>query len=81
MSVPVAHSRLVYTLLSGMLTRVSHFPFLRVVELANRVALFIDGAYLDYVLRAEFKGARIDYRALSEQLADDSDILRTYCYH
>lgn len=50
-------------------------------ELANRVAIFIDGAYLDYVLKEEFKGARIDYRALSEQLAGDSDILRTYYYH
>lgn len=49
--------------------------------MANRVALFIDGAYLDYVLKEEFRGARIDYRALSERLAGDSDILRTYYYH
>lgn len=49
--------------------------------MANRVAIFIDGAYLDYLLKDEFGGARIDYRALSQQMAGDSDILRTYYYH
>ncbi len=49
--------------------------------MANRVAIFIDGAYMDYVLKEEFAGARVNYRALSEQLAGDSDILRTYYYH
>ena len=49
--------------------------------MANRVAIFIDGAYLDFVLRDEFKGARIDYEALSKHIAGDSDILRTYYYH
>ena len=47
----------------------------------NRVAIFIDGAYLDYLLKDEFSGVRIDYRALSERMAGDSDILRTYYYH
>lgn len=47
----------------------------------NRVAIFIDGAYLDFVLRDEFQGAPIDYGALSTQLAGDADILRTYYYH
>lgn len=49
--------------------------------MANRTAIFIDGAYLDYVLRDEFDSAQIDYRALSEKLAGDADILRTYYYH
>ena len=47
----------------------------------NRVALFIDGAYLDFVLRDEFQNTHIDYGALSTQLAGDGDILRTYYYH
>ena len=49
--------------------------------MANRVAIFIDGAYLDYVLKDEFKDARIDYQALSKCLAGNSDVLRTYYYH
>ena len=47
----------------------------------NRVAIFIDGAYLDFVLREEFHDARIDYQALSNLLAGDGEILRTYYYH
>ena len=48
--------------------------------MANRVAIFIDGAYLDNVIRSEFQNARIDYQALSERMSGDSDILRTYYY-
>ena len=46
----------------------------------GRVAIFIDGAYLEFVLRDEFHEARIDHQALSKHLAGDSDILRTYYY-
>ena len=49
--------------------------------MANRVAIFIDGAYLDFVLKDEFQDARVNYEALSKHLAGDSDILRTYYYH
>ena len=49
--------------------------------MADRVAIFIDGAYLDYVLKDEFSNAQVDYEALSKHLAGDSDILRTYYYH
>ena len=49
--------------------------------MANRVAIFIDGAYLDNVLRSEFQNARIDYQALPKAVAGESDILRTYYYH
>ena len=48
--------------------------------MANRVAIFIDGAYLDNVLKEEFRNVRIDYQALSERLSGESDILRTYYY-
>lgn len=47
----------------------------------SRVAVFIDGGYLDYVLRNEFAMARIDYDKFSQSLADGMDILRTYYYH
>ena len=49
--------------------------------MSGRVAIFIDGAYLQNVLRDEFGSAQIDFRLLSEILAGDSDILRTYYYH
>ena len=49
--------------------------------MANRVAIFIDGAYLDHLLRQSFNFARIDYGALSSRMAGDSEILRTYYYH
>ncbi len=46
-----------------------------------RVAIFIDGAYLDYVLRDEFGGVRIDYEKLSAEMANRLELLRTYYYH
>ncbi len=47
----------------------------------DRVAIFIDGAYLDYGLRDEFGSARIDYGGLANHLAGGKEILRTYYYH
>lgn len=47
----------------------------------SRIAIFIDGAYLDYTLRGEFGEARIAYEQLSARLALDIDILRTYYYN
>ena len=47
----------------------------------DRVAIFIDGAYLDNVLRVEFQNVRIDFQKLSSSLAGESNILRTYYYH
>lgn len=51
----------------------------------GRIAIFIDGGYLDKVLRNEFGGARIAYELLSRQIATQIDpsatILRTYYYH
>ncbi len=47
----------------------------------SRVAIFIDGGYLDYVLRQQFNMARVDYGKLAEYLAGGIDILRTYYYH
>lgn len=47
----------------------------------SRAAIFIDGAYLDFVLRDEFNSAKIDYAKLSRALVGDIDLLRTYYYH
>ena len=47
----------------------------------NRVALFIDGAYAESVLWQEFNGRRVDFHALSQAMAKESDILRTYYYN
>ena len=49
--------------------------------MANRVAIFIDGAYLDSILKEEFGKARIDFHALSNKLCGQAEILRTYYYH
>lgn len=46
-----------------------------------RIAIFIDGAYLDFVLKNEFDLAKIDFAGLSERIANGIDILRTYYYH
>jgi len=46
-----------------------------------RVAVFIEGGYLDEVLRKEFSMARLDYGKLSSRLAAPDDLLRTYYYH
>jgi len=50
-----------------------------------RIAIFIDGGYLDKILRQEFGGTRIDYAAFSDAIAHrvhpDANILRTYYYH
>lgn len=47
----------------------------------GRIAIFIDGGYLDAVLRDEFRGARIDYALLAEEIARGHDLLRTYYYN
>lgn len=51
----------------------------------SRVAIFIDGGYVDKVLRHEFGGAKIAYarfsQEISAQIHPDIDILRTYYYH
>ena len=48
--------------------------------MAKESAIFIDGAYLFYLLRDEFAGTRIDYEALAKTLSEETDLLRTYYY-
>ncbi len=45
-----------------------------------RGAIFIDGGYLDQILK-NFKWARIDYSKLCEVLLNEVPLLRTYYYH
>lgn len=47
----------------------------------DRIAVFIDGGYLDYVKKYEFNGALISYPKLTDWIADGIDVLRTYYYH
>ena len=47
----------------------------------NRVAIFVDGGYLDKVLESEFPNADLSYQKLSAALAGAGDLLRTYYYH
>ena len=49
--------------------------------MVHRTAIFIDGAYLANVVRDEFRRARIDFQALSEAMAGEAEILRTYYYN
>lgn len=48
----------------------------------ERSALFIDGGYLDAILRDNFNGEHIDYQRLAQQLslAAGFPLLRTYYY-
>ena len=47
----------------------------------GRVAVFLDGGYLDEVLRKEFGAARIDYARLVDLLAGGDELLRAHYYH
>ncbi|MBM3152183.1 MAG: NYN domain-containing protein [Chloroflexi bacterium] len=47
----------------------------------TRIAIFIDGGYLDVTNRDECFAAKIDYAKLAIKLAGGIDILRTYYYN
>ena len=51
----------------------------------HKVAFFIDGAYLDYVLAKEFGNKRIAYqsftRAIVTEAGSDREVVRAYYYH
>ncbi len=46
-----------------------------------RVAIFIDGGYLDVLLHDECNGCKVSYDKLSRKIAGDIEILRTYYYN
>jgi uncharacterized LabA/DUF88 family protein len=46
----------------------------------SRIANFIDGAYLQYLLRNEFGSSKINFSLLATKMAGSREILRTYYY-
>ena len=46
----------------------------------GRVAIFIDGGYLDYVFR-DLGLPKVDFGKLAQKLAGEEELLRTYFYH
>lgn len=49
--------------------------------MAGRCSVFLDGGYLDKVLRLDFPGRRIDYEKLVNAMAVPDEMLRAYYYH
>ena len=47
----------------------------------ERIAVFIDGGYIEKIAQEEFSGAKIDYRLLSDVMSEGFSHLRTYYYH
>jgi uncharacterized LabA/DUF88 family protein len=46
----------------------------------SRIAIFVDAAYLDFLLRDEFDRPPIDYEKFARVLAGDRELLRVYFY-
>jgi uncharacterized LabA/DUF88 family protein len=46
----------------------------------SRIAIFVDAAYLDFLLRDEFNRPAIDYEKFARVLAGDRELLRVYFY-
>ena len=46
----------------------------------GRIAIFIDGAYLQYTLRGEFGSPKICFQQLVNRMAGGREILRSYYY-
>ncbi len=47
----------------------------------TRIAIFIDGAYLDGTLRTECGGIRVDFARLTRKIAGSTELLRAYYYN
>ena len=47
----------------------------------NRIANFIDGGYLDALLKNEWNGIVIDYKLLTDRMSQGYDLLTSYYYH
>ncbi len=47
----------------------------------GRVAVFIDGAYIEFLIREEFSEMRVDFSRLSQKFVESNELLRTYYYH
>lgn len=49
--------------------------------MSDKVAIFIDGGYLDKILQDEFNSPRIDYEKLTAWMSQKVPIFRSYYYH
>lgn len=49
--------------------------------IGTRVAIFIDGSYLDWVCKMDLNFAKLHYGKLAILLSGEMDLLRTYYYH
>lgn len=49
--------------------------------MAERCAIFIDGAYVDKLFQHHLGGVKVDYAKLANHFSAGSDLLRTYYYH
>jgi uncharacterized LabA/DUF88 family protein len=47
----------------------------------GRIAVFVDGGYIDRICMDEFEGVRINLEKLSIAMAGNIQLLRTYYYH
>jgi uncharacterized LabA/DUF88 family protein len=47
----------------------------------DKVAVFLDGGYIDKVLLHDFKGKRIDYEKLARVMVEPDELFRAYYYH
>ncbi len=47
----------------------------------TRTAVFLDGAYLDKVCEVHFRGVRVDYKRIVDEIVVNEDLLRVYYYH
>ena len=57
-----------------------HLPLHGDDDAPNRIAILIDNAYFQSIMRDEFGRPRIDYGALARKVAGGSNILRSYVY-
>ena len=46
----------------------------------GRIAIFIDGAYLQYMLKDEFNSPKICFEKLVNRMAGGREVLRSYYY-
>ncbi len=57
------------------------FFLLCFLPMSERVAIFIDGGYLDHVLTDLGIFGKLDYKAFADALKGSGDLLRAYYYH
>ena len=57
------------------------YPKKRRKEVRVRTAIFIDGGYLEKIIKKEFSEIPIEFARLVDVLRDGKELLRTYYYN